>query len=45
MRVLQLDWMMHCEYCNYVAQILMKQVYQETFHSGNNHKKVYMCSV
>ena len=27
MRVLQLGWMMHCRYCNYVAQIPMKQVY------------------
>ena len=43
MRVLQLGWMMHCGYCNYVAQILMKQAYQETFHGENNHKKAYMC--
>ena len=31
--------MMHCGYCNYVAQILMKQVYYETFHGRNNQKK------
>lgn len=37
--------MMHCGYCNYAVQILMKQVYYETFHGGNNHKKAYMCSV
>ena len=37
--------MMHCGYCNYVAQILVKQVYLETVHGGNNHKKAYMCSV
>ena len=32
---------MHGGYnCDYVAQILVKQVYWETFHSGNNQKKL-----
>ena len=34
-----LDDALRVLFSNYVAEILMKQIYQETFHGGNNHKK------